>query len=140
MDAAMESPIALHALVYAMLRTVRPARTGTGPETVLSLQHYAACLAKLRREMRHLDSKTIVPDNLIIAIAALSMHGEQRAGGHPTRMTGLPPSPLAKTQNIHVYGSAKIEADHMRAVYELVNAKGGLGEISLDGLPDVLEV
>ena len=135
----MESPIALHALVYAMLRTVMPARTGAGPETMLSLQHYAACLAKLRREMRHLDSKT-VPDNLIIAIAALSMHREQRASGHPTRKTGLPPSPLAKTQNIHVYGSAKIEADHMRAVYELVNTKGGLGEISLDGLPDVLEV
>ena len=136
----MESPIALHALVYAMLRTVTPTRTGAGPETMLSLQHYAACLAKLRREMRHLDSRTVVPDNLIIAIAALSMHGEQRAGARPSRSTGLPPSPLAKTQNIHVYGSAKIEADHMRAVYELVNTKGGLGEISLDGLPDVLEV
>ena len=136
----MESPIALHALTYAMLRTVIPARTGTGPENLLSLQHYAACPAELRREIRHLDLRTIIPDNLIIAIAALSMHGEHRAINCLTRRTGLPPSPLARTQNIHVYGPAKIEADHMWAVYELVNMKGGLKEISLDGLPDVLEV
>ena len=140
MEAAMESPVALHALVYAMLRTVIPAQARAGPESMLTLQHYAACLTKLRKELRLLSLRSIVPDNLIIAIAALSMHGELQAISSNVRKTMLPQSPLAKTQNIHVYGSAKIEPEHMRAVYELVNTKGGLGEISLDGLPDVLEV
>ena len=54
--------------------------------------------------------------------------------------SGLPVSPLANTQNLGVYGMASMEAEHMQAVYALVHGRGGLERITLDGLPEVLEV
>lgn len=141
MGAAMECPVALHALVYAMLRTVLLVRNIPGREGTLVLQHYAQCLSHLQCEMKAIEDGTrAVSDNLIIGIAALSAHGEPQSKKTQTGGSRLNISPLAETQNLDVYGVGRMEHEHMQAVYLLVREKGGLQNIALDGLPDVLEV
>ncbi|KIW13140.1 hypothetical protein PV08_08327 [Exophiala spinifera] len=144
MEAALESPIALHGLVYAMLRTMLITRHNSGPETILALEHYAQCLAQLKDEMKRIqEGVTEASDNVIIAIAALAAHGESHMGMEKSSLETMPLvplSPLSESQNLHVYGTGALQPAHVHAVYSLVSRKGGLQNISLEGLPDVLEV
>ncbi|KAK6369570.1 hypothetical protein LTS17_009476 [Exophiala oligosperma] len=144
MEAALESPIALHGLVYAMLRTMLIARDSSGPETILALEHYARCLARLKDEMKRIqEGVSEASDNVIIGVAALAAHGESYTKMEEFSVETtppVPPSPLAGSQNLHVYGIGLLEAAHVQAMYSLVARKGGLQNISLEGLPDVLEV
>ena len=140
MGAAIESPITMHALIYAMLRTILLTGRGSGVETMLAYRHYASCLVHLRTEIERIEiGSAPVTDNLILGVAALSAHGEPRDGTLQATASEIPVSPLAMTQNLNVYGMS-MQAEHMQAVYLLVNLKGGLHNIALDGLPDVLEV
>lgn len=82
-------------------------------------------------------------DNVIIGVAALAAHGESYTKMEEFSVETtppVPPSPLAGSQNLHVYGIGLLEAAHVQAMYSLVARKGGLQNISLEGLPDVLEV
>lgn len=141
MAAAVESPIALHSFAYAMLRTMLLTRETKEPEHTFSLQHFAEALTKISEEIKRIeDGTSTTSDNVIIGIAALSAHGEPQHPSSRGDPFDIPASPLAKTQNIHIYGSATLQPAHMQAVYHLVGRMGGLQHLSLDGLSDVLEV
>ncbi|KIX10181.1 uncharacterized protein Z518_01262 [Rhinocladiella mackenziei CBS 650.93] len=142
MGAAIESPVALHALAYAMLRTILLVRKDPGPERILLFHHYAECLRNLKQEIKNLEDGTraLPTDHLIIGIAALAAHAEPSGGKYLASGSEIPLSPLANTQNLNVYGSARAEPEHLQALYLLVSAKGGLENIALNGLSDVLEM
>lgn len=76
-------------------------------------------------------------DALLISILILAAHGQRQGGGlalepvHPT-------SPLAQAQNLMFYGSLEFVPNHLKALYYLVEQKGGLEKIQLYGLADTL--
>lgn len=141
MAAAMESPIVLHALVYAMLRTMLLIRKAPGPEDVLALEHYAQCLQHLKKDMKLIQDGTVSPsDYLLMGIAALAGHGELQPMQGPARDPWVQISPLANRQNIDVYSVGAMESVHMQALYSLTSRRGGLQNISLNGLADAVEV
>ncbi len=141
MGAAMDSPVALHALVYAMLRTVMLFRKNPGLESIRALEHYAQCLAYLKTEMEGIEDGTrAATDHVLIAIVALFAHGEPPRPTSDLAGSEMPLSPLANTQNIHVYGAGSLQVEHMQALYLLVRQRGGLETVTLPGLLETLEM
>ncbi|KIW15533.1 hypothetical protein PV08_05581 [Exophiala spinifera] len=136
LQCAMQWPVVFHAFIYATtlhLLCVYQGRELIHSAPVMRLQHKGQVIKLLNEHLRHLEGPPM--DALIMSIAILAIHGEYDATVYPEIH---PVSPLAKAQNLHVYGSMINDEQHVHAILMLIMRKGGLDAMELFGMADTM--
>ena len=134
----MESPVVLHAMVYGMLVSLEAIRSLVKPSNTLSLRHQTCAMKLLQKELRALGQKK-AHQYLLLVVITLAAHGEL-IRDQTVAPLGYPESPLAKTQNLHIYGLMKLVPEHTQAIFMILEQIGGLEALTLYGLRDTLEL
>ena len=133
---AMEWPVAFHAFIYATTLHLLCAYNGReliDSAPLLRLSHKVETIKLVNEQLHNLEGAP--PDALIMAVAVLSVHGSRDDTPYPEVH---PISPLAKAQNLHVYGNMVNEEKHIRGIMLLITQKGGLDGMELYGMADTM--
>lgn len=94
---------------------------------------YKTQTIKLVNEMlSNLDKE--VPDELLAAVLVLASQGPRVYAGEVSRFK----SPLATAQCLDHQGNLAFEPEHARGMVALVGLKGGLHNIQMRGLADII--
>jgi len=136
--ANMESPAVLHAMVYGMLVSLDSVQSPVEPGNTLSLKHQTYAMSLLQKELQALGDG-IPHQNILLAIITLAAHGEPTRDRYVAPL-GYPESPLAKTQNLHIYGMLKLVPEHIHAMFAILERIGGVDAVTLYGLRDTVEL
>jgi len=75
-----------------------------------------------------------VPDELLAAVLVLASQGPRINAGKVSRFQ----SPLATAQCLDHQGNLSFEPEHVRGMITLVQLKGGLHNIKMRGLADII--
>lgn len=134
----MESPAVLHAMVYGMLVSLESLRSPVEPGNTLSLKHQTIAMNLLQKELQTIGAGP-PHENLLLIVITLAAHGEPVREQYATPL-GYPESPLAKTQNLHIYGQMKLAPEHTHAIFLILERLGGIDAVTLYGLKDTLEL
>ncbi|RVX69994.1 hypothetical protein B0A52_06165 [Exophiala mesophila] len=136
--ANVESPTVLHAMVYGMLRSLESTHGDrTSALGYLTLKHQNCALMLLQRDLQQLGD-TRPHQNLLLAIITLAAHGDLLDNGI-LEPSGFPESPLARTQNLHIYGLMRMVPQHRQAIFAILDQLGGIEAVTLFGLRETLE-
>lgn len=134
----MESPAVLHAMVSGMLVSLESVQSPVEFGNTLSLKHQTSAMISLQKELQSIgDGKP--HQNLLLAVITLAAHGEPVRDKYCPPL-GYPESPLAKTQNLHIYGLMKLVPEHIQAIFLILERIGGIEAVTLYGLRDTLEL
>ncbi len=147
LQCALGSPMAFHAFIFAAalhhtyLRGKAELLNSRALE-LLQLSHQTRAIQYINTLLAGTGGGP-PSDDLLISILILAAHGPAEAQkalwvSQPESEPCHPTSPLAKAQNVDFYGSLGFVPAHMRALYTLVEQKGGLDKIDLYGLADTL--
>jgi hypothetical protein len=130
----LKHPLLFHALVFAGSIHLDFLRTSKiFPNSPNAISHKLAVINELREIMK--DPNLACRDEVILAILILSSH-ESMA---PSQATVNPfNSPLKKAQWLNVYGSISYVPEHMKAVMELCTIRGGIENLELYGLAELI--
>lgn len=133
-SAALKTPLLFHALVFSASIHLSFLRTSTiHPNSRISLTHKQAVIQQLNDV---LDSPTErIRDEIILAILILSSHEVMDL--NPAEEMCFD-SPLKKMQWLNVYGNIRNVQEHLIAVMNLVNLRGGVENLELYGLAELL--
>lgn len=134
----MESPSVLHALVYGMLISLESVGSPLEIDQTLSLRHQTHAITLLQRDLYALGNEK-PHQNILLALITLAAHGEPSPAQHSLSQIYVG-SPLAITQNLHIYGLMKLVPEHIQAVYLILSRLGGIEAVTLYGLRDTLEL
>jgi hypothetical protein len=133
-SAGLEQPMVFHALVFAGSIHLDFLRTSKiFPNSPQALSHKLKVIQKLREIMN--DPEEAHRDEVILAILVLSSHEAMipiKPGGNPFN------SPLKSAQWLNIYGNIIYVPEHMKAVLDLINMRGGLDRLELHGLAEVI--
>jgi hypothetical protein len=113
---------------FPQLRSYRA--TSTSPPT-LRLQYKVEALKDVRAATETLDG--IPSDGLVLALILLSSNGDPVEG---VFQSSHPLSPLATTQNLHLFSNATVCYEHQQALRYVIGLKGGASHIRAVGLAD----
>ena len=103
------------------------------------LFHKVQTMRLLKEELRILGTSD--PDELILAVLALGTNEVETMIDNMKPKTRSPfNSPLSSSQWLDVYGSMSHIKAHTLAMRSLVDHRGGLEKIQLEGLAEVLEL
>lgn len=92
----------------------------------------------LQRDLQQLGD-TRPHQNLLLAIITLAAHGDLLDDGISSP-SASPESPLARTQNLHIYGLMRMVPQHRQAIFAILDQLGGIEEVTLFGLRETLEL
>ncbi|KIW77870.1 hypothetical protein Z517_07703 [Fonsecaea pedrosoi CBS 271.37] len=80
---------------------------------------------------------TVPTDALVMAVTIMSIHNARDDTVYPKVH---PVSPMAKVNNLHVYGAMINDEKHIQGILLLVSQKGGLEGLELYGLADTMQL
>ena len=102
----------------------------------LRLFHHTEALRLVRQMIQAMNAESIPSDALVMAVYNLSYQGT----GWDYRVAPEihPPSPLFRARLMGRFGRKTPHDDHVRALNALVRAKGGLEEIKLAGIAEMI--
>ena len=129
MHSAMASPFTLYAIIYSgeCYRSFFAARTKQSE--MLRLQSKNEALRHLREAMQKANG--VVSDEMLLTISLLAIHGSVRPRLHPR-------SSLPLYRDNEFYSSVDVERTHLQALRLLVDQRGGLANLGLHGLADII--
>lgn len=138
---SMESPAAFYAQIvgasshYQICRRETP--ISSEKLATVRLQAKAKAIERLRSEIvqYHRKSASIPFDSLLLAVFCLAVHDnidvEEEKEPHSF-------SALAKLRDMHIYGRVVFGDEHMQAMYQLIEQKGGLSAIDENAFGPVI--
>lgn len=135
MIAARTSPVAFYSFLcaisnhYDYVQHVREAASSTA---LIRLSYKAETIKLVNQMLSNLDKE--VPDELLAAVLVLASQGRRIDAGEVSRFQ----SPLATAQCLDHQGNLAFEPAHGRGMVALVQLKGGLHNIKMRGLADVI--
>jgi hypothetical protein len=102
----------------------------------LRLFHHTQALGLVRQMIQSMGANGIPTDALVMAVYNLSYQGT----GWDYRIIpeSHPPSPVFKARFLGRYGRKVPHDDHIRAMNTLIRAKGGLEEVELVGIAEMI--
>ncbi|KIX97019.1 uncharacterized protein Z520_07133 [Fonsecaea multimorphosa CBS 102226] len=163
----MEHPVAFHAFVYAASYHILCAYNGreiNESAPLLRLSHKVETIKLVNEQLRSLslssptkrkgrdynttsresgnggraiNTTTVPTDALIMAVTIMSVHNTRDETEYPKVH---PLSPMAKVNNLHVYGAMVNDEKHIQGILLLISQKGGLGGIELYGMADTMQL
>lgn len=138
---SMESPAAFYAQIVGAASHYQICRRETPISSeklaTVRLQAKAKAIEKLRSEIDqyHRKASSIPFDSLLMAVFCLAVHDNvdirEKEEPHPI-------SALAKLRDMQIYGRVVFGNDHMKALYQLIEQKGGLGSIDENAFGPVM--
>jgi hypothetical protein len=135
MIAARTSPVAFYSFLYAIsnhydyVHRIREAASSTA---LMRLSYKTETIKLVNQMLNNLDME--VPDELLAAVLVLASQGPRVDAGEVSRFQ----SPLATVQCLDHQGNLAFEPEHARGMVALVQLKGGLHNIKMRGLADVI--
>jgi hypothetical protein len=132
-SAALTTPLLFHALVFAALihrDFMRWSRIY--PDSPLALSHKLIAIQKLKEVIS--SGEEVSRDEVILAILILACQDIVNV----TRKKELFNSPLQKGSWLNVYGNIQQIPAHLKAVMTLVALRGGLENLELKGLAQII--
>ena len=135
MIATRTSPVAFYSFLYAIsthydyVHRVREAASSTA---LMRLSYKTETIKLVNQMLSNLDKE--VPDELLAAVLVLASQGPRIDAGEVSRFQ----SPLATAQCLDHQGNLAFEPEHVRGMMALVQLKGGLHNIKMLGLADVI--
>jgi hypothetical protein len=99
---------------------------------LMRLSYKTKTIALVQEMLKNLDKK--VPDELLAAVLILSFQGPPGHAGEQSRFQ----SPLAPVHCLDLLGSLAFQPEHAKGLVALVQLKGGLHNIQMRGLADVI--
>lgn len=106
-------------------------------ESPVRLYHKIQTIRLLKDELEHPEK--ICLDDVILAVLALSANEIETVANNVKERVQSPfHSPLKSVQWLDVYGSISHIKAHVEAMRALIDQRGGLKQIQLDGLADVV--
>lgn len=133
-----EHPIVMHAMLFgaqAHMDVLRGPRLRV--DSSIRLFHKLQTMRLLNEELR--NPEKIPLDDIILAILTLSANEVETTNAIEKEPSPFN-SPLASSQWLDVYGSMSHLAAHTTAMRSLVARRGGLENIELEGLAEVLSL
>jgi hypothetical protein len=135
MIATRTSPVAFYSFVFAISNHydyVHRIREATSSTTLIRLSYKIETIKLVNQMLRNLDKE--VPDELLAAVLVLASQGPRINAGKVSRFQ----SPLATAQCLDHQGNLAFEPEHARGMITLVQLKGGLHNIKMPGLADII--
>jgi hypothetical protein len=136
LGACQKTPLLFHVLIFACsihLDIVRQSKFNWNSPAILS---YKQLILRLLSEIIR-EGNGAVRDEVILAILILSCH-EVTPRIEERRNPFKPP--LKSLQFLNIYGRFQFVPQHIKAILDLITLKGGIEEIQLPGLAEVLAV
>jgi len=133
--AARTSPVTFYSFLYAIsthydyVHHIHEAASSTA---LMRLSYKTETIKLVNQMMNHLDKE--VPDELLAAVLVLASQGPRIDAGEVSRFQ----SPLATAQCLDHQGNLAFEPAHTRGMVALVQLKGGLHNIKMLGLADII--
>ncbi|KIW35457.1 uncharacterized protein PV07_02153 [Cladophialophora immunda] len=159
----MEHPVAFHAFVYAASYHILCAYNGreiNDSAPLLRLSHKVETIKLVNEQLQSLSlslpkrkqrdyntsrengsgigaTTTAPTDALIMAVTIMSIHNTRDETPYPKVH---PTSPMAKVNNLHVYGAMVNDEKHIQGILLLVSQKGGLEGLEMYGMADTMQL
>ena len=133
--AARTSAVTFYSFLYAIsthydyVHHIHEAASSTA---LMRLSYKTETIKLVNQMMNNLDKE--VPDELLAAVLVLASQGPRIDAGEVSRFQ----SPLATAQCLDHQGNLAFEPAHVRGMVALVQLKGGLPNIKMRGLADVI--
>jgi hypothetical protein len=105
------------------------------PDSPQALSHKLIVIQKLNEYIS--KNKNASRDEVILAILVLSSHETMNVTEEKRKPFN---SPLKTAQWLNVYGNIQYVPEHMKAVLNLVNSRGGIENLKLHGLGETIIV
>ncbi|KIW16370.1 hypothetical protein PV08_06421 [Exophiala spinifera] len=139
-QAAMSDPLLFNSMMYssslANYRRLRQTDVGAARRYLEALwYHEAEALAWLRQTM--VDTAKAFNDTTLLSIICIAFSGTEASP-----LTRTPPfkPPLRDLQYLNTLGSSSCRDVHMQGVVELVKLRGGIGQIAVPGLREMVSL
>ena len=135
MIATRTSPVAFYSFVFAISNHydyVHRIREATSSTTLIRLSYKTETIKLVNQILSNLDKG--VPDELLAAVLVLASQGPRVNAWKISRFQ----SPLATAQCLDHQGNLSFEPEHARGMIALVQLKGGLHNIKMRGLADII--
>jgi hypothetical protein len=135
MIAARTSPVTFYAFLcaisthYDYVHRIHEAASATA---LMRLSYKTETIKLVNQMMNNLDKE--VPDELLAAVLVLASQGPRIGAGEVSRFQ----SPLATAQCLDHQGNLAFEPAHARGMAALVQLKGGLHNIKMRGIADII--
>ena len=127
-------PLLFHALVFAGSIHLDFMRWNTiYPNSPTALSHKLMVIQQLNMILS--NPKEAYKDEVILAILILASHEARDKSEDKARPFN---SPLMAAQWLNVYGNIQYVPEHMKAVMDLIAARGGLENLKLHGLAETI--
>jgi len=133
MIATRTSPLAFYSFVFAISNHYDYVhREATSSTALMRLSYKTETIKLVNQMLSNLDKD--VPDELLAAVLVLASQGPRINAGKVSRFQ----SPLATAQCLDHQGNLSFEPEHVRGMITLVQLKGGLHNIKMRGLADII--
>jgi hypothetical protein len=131
-------PVTMHSMLFGAQVHLDVLR---GPQMNINnpirLYHKIQTIRLLKEELEHIERASL--DDVILAILALSTNEIETITNNIKEKIQSPfHSPLTSVQWLDVYGSISHIKAHVLAIHRLIDQRGGLESIKLDGLAEVV--
>lgn len=135
---AWERPIVMHALAFGAIVHMDVLRSPRlSLENPLRLFHKVQTMRLLKEEMKNPNQAVL--DDVILAILTLSTNEVETVANNIKEKARSPfNSPLASIQWLDVYGCISHVKTHTAAMRSIIARRGGLENVELPGLAEVL--
>jgi hypothetical protein len=133
MIATRTSPLAFYSFVFAISNHYDYVhREATSSTALMRLSYKTESIKLVNQMLSNLDKE--VPDELLAAVLVLASQGPRINAGKVSRFQ----SPLATAQCLDHQGNLSFEPEHVRGMITLVQLKGGLHNIKMRGIADII--
>ncbi|KAH8598194.1 hypothetical protein B0O99DRAFT_739028 [Bisporella sp. PMI_857] len=136
LGSSLDYPVLFHALVFAASSHLEHLRNYQFQSNSPSaLAHKQVVIQQLNTLLK--DPEEAYKDEIILAIVLLSSDPEPERDGNEGNFTPFV-SPLRKAQWLDFYGKIRSSNEHMKALDNIIAARGGLENLRLYGLADTI--
>ena len=135
MIAARTSPVVFYAFLHAISNHydfVRGTQDASNSTALMRLSYKTQTIKLVNEMLSNLDKE--VPDELLAAVLVLASQGPCVGAGEVSRFK----SPLASAQCLDHQGNLAFEPEHARGMVALVHLKGGLHNIKMRGIAEII--
>jgi hypothetical protein len=135
MMAARSSPVSFYAFLYAISNHydfVRGTHESSSSTALMRLSYKTQTIKLVNEMLSNLDKE--VPDDLLSAVLVLASQGPRVGAFEKSPFE----SPLATAQCLNHQGNLAFEPAHARGMVALVRLKGGLQNVKMLGIAEII--
>jgi hypothetical protein len=135
-----ERPVVMHAMIFgAAVHMDVLRRPRINLENPIRLFHKVQTMKLLKEELQRPEKMPL--DDVILAVLALGTNEVETMTNNMGYQARSPfNSPLYSAQWLDIYGSMSSVPEHVTAMRSLVGRRGGLENVELDGLAEILSL